>query len=152
MARLLVRDGVHHGVAEFEVRRRRDVVQVAHVELGADRLAAALELEIDGAADGVVGHLFERLELRDQLAVHAHQHVAGLQRAVGGTAGQHFVDHQHAGERRERLARRLFGFLGEAEAAQLVVRRVVEHHLQRAARHGLARLDEIERAFHAPER
>ena len=58
------------------------VVQVADVELGADRLAAAFELELDRAADGVVGHLFERLELRDQLAVHAHQHVAGLQRAV----------------------------------------------------------------------
>ena len=122
------------------------------LSLALDRLAAALELEVHRAADRVVGHLFERLELRDQLAVHAHQHVAGLQRAVGRAAGQHFVDHQHAGERRERLARGLFGFLVEAEAAQLIVRRVVEHHLQRAARHGLARLDELERALHAAQR
>ena len=127
-------------------------MQVADVELGGDGFAAALQLQVHRAADRVVGHLLERLELRDQLAVHAHQHVAGLQRSVGGAAGQHLVDHQHAGERGECLARGLFGFLVEPEAAQLVVRRVVEHHLQRAARHGLARLDEVERAFHASER
>ena len=44
MPRHLVRHGVHHGVAELEVGRGRDGVQVAHVELGVDRLAAALEL------------------------------------------------------------------------------------------------------------
>ena len=143
---------MHHGVAELQVGRGRDVVQVADIELGGDRFAAALELEIHRAADGVVGHLLQRLELGHQLAVHAHQHVAGLQRAVGGAARQHFVDDQHSGECRKRLACGLFGFLGEPQAAQLIVRRVVEHHLQRAARHALARLDEIERAFHAAQR
>ena len=51
MARHLVRHRVHHGVAEFEVRRRRDRVQVAHVELGGDGLATALELQVHRAAD-----------------------------------------------------------------------------------------------------
>ena len=50
------------------------------------------------------------------------------------------------------MARGLFGFLGEPQSAQLIVGRVVEHHLQRAARHGLARLDEIERVFYASQR
>ena len=143
---------MHHGVTELQVGRGRDVVQVADIELGGDRFAAAFEFEVHGAADGLVGHLFQRLELGHQLAVHAHQHVAGLQCAVGRAAGQHFVDDQHAGECRKCLARGLFGFLGEPQAAQFIVRRVVEHHLQRAARHGLARLDEIERALHAPQR
>jgi hypothetical protein len=152
MARHLVGHRVHHGVTELEIRGRRDGVQVAHVELGRNGLAATLELEIHRAAYSVVRHLLERFELRDQLAIHAHQHVTGLQRAVGRTARQHLVHHEHAGERGKRLARGLFGFLVETEATQLVVRRVVEHHLQRAARHGLARLDEFERAFHAAER
>ena len=152
VARLLIGHGVNDGVAELEVGRGRDLVQVADLELGGDGFAAALELQVDRAADGVVGHLLQRLELRDELAVHAHQDVAGLQRSVGGPAGQHLVDDQHAGERGECLARGLLGLLGEPEAAQLVVRRVVEHDLQRPARHRLAGLDEIERALHASER
>jgi hypothetical protein len=143
---------VHHAVTEFEIGVGRDRVQVADIELGVDDLATALELEVHGTTDVVVHHLFERLEFRDQLAVHANQHVAGLQRAIGRSAGQHFADDQHAGERGERLARGLLGLFLQAEPAQFVVRRVVEHHLERATCDGLARLQHLERALHAAER
>jgi hypothetical protein len=152
VTRHLIRHRVHDGVTELEVRRRRDVVQVADVELRGDRLAAALELEIHGAAHVVVDDLLERLELAHQLAVHAHQHVAGLQCPVRGTAGQHLVHDQHARERREGPARGFLGLLIEPQAPQLVVGCVVEHHLQRAARDRAAGLDHLEGTLHAPER
>jgi hypothetical protein len=101
MPRLLIGHGVYDGIAEFEIGRGRDGVKITDAEFGDDGFPAAFELEIDGARNRIVGHLLERLEFGHQLAVDAHQDVARLEGSVGRTAGQYFVDHEHAGERGE---------------------------------------------------
>ena len=150
---MLVGHGVHHRVAELEIRRRRDVVQVADVELGADRLAAALELEVHGAADAcrrVTCSSGSNSET--SLPFTRTSTSPGCSVPSAGPPGSTSLTTSMPVSAGNALRADFFGLLGEAEAAQLVVRRVVEHHLQRAARHGLAGLDELERALHAPER
>ncbi len=70
-----------------------------------------------------------------------------------GRARQHFAHDEHAGVRREGLARPPTSVAGvQPEATQLVIRRVREHGLQRAARGRLALLNQLQRALHATER
>ncbi len=127
-------------------------MQVAHGQRLLDPFAAALDDDLDLAANGVVEDFLERLERGHELAVDVGEDVAWLQLAFGRRAGQHLVDDQHAGEVGARLAR---GFLRgglQAEAHQFVVRRVAEDGLQGAARNGLAALDQLQRTLHATER
>ena len=152
VSRHLVRKRVHHGIAELEELRGRDRVQVAYGQRLLDLFAAALDDDVDLAADGVVENFLERQERGHELAVDVGEDVARLQLAFGRRARQHFVHHQHAGEVGARLA---CGFLRDgpqAETHEFVVRRVVEDGLQGAARHGLAALDQLQRALHAIER
>ena len=100
-------------------------------------------------ADAVVEQRVHRVEVRHRLAVDRDQHVADRELAVGGRARLDLGDDQHAGARWRGLARLLLGRRREPEAPQLIVGRVAEHGLQRAARHRLAGLDLLERAHHA---
>ncbi len=127
-------------------------MQVADRQRQRHALAAALDHEVDRPAHGRVHDFLQRLEGRHELAVDVRQHVARLQLAGRRRAGQHFVDHQHAGEVRPRLAR---GFLRaglQPEAHEFVVGRVLENRLQRATRHRLGALQALEGALHATER
>ncbi len=146
VTRLLIGQRVHHGLAELDVLVGGDGVQRLHLERVAQGLVAALDLHLDLVADVIVEHVLEREKLRNRLAVDRHEDVAGGQHAVGGRSGLHLIDHEHAGELRIRRAHARLGLCAQSQAAQLVVRGVLEHRLERAARHRLARIDEFERA------
>ncbi len=51
MTRLLIRKGIHDGVAEFGVRARRDGMQIGDGHLRRNRLSAAFQFELHLAAD-----------------------------------------------------------------------------------------------------
>ena len=83
------------GLLGAEVGERQAGEEVAiHTERrrphqrGNDGAVGVEEGELDGAADGFVGDLLQRLEFGHEFAVHAHQHVTGLQGAVAGAAAQ----------------------------------------------------------------
>ena len=152
VSRLLVGERVHHRVPELRVGARGDGVQIPDREFRGNGLAAALQLHFHLAADAVVERLLEGLEAAHVVAVQAHQDVPGLQHLLAGTAGQHLRHDQHAGVARKLLAHGALGAAGEPQALELIVGGVVEDGVERAARHGLALLDELQRALHAPER
>ena len=127
-------------------------MQVTNRELGGNRLAPALQLDLHLPPHCGVERFGEGLELRDVAPVQAHEDIAGLQYVVTRRAGQHACHHQHARVLRKRLAHRCFGGTRQPETLQLVVGRVIENGVQRAARHRLALLDELQRASHPSQR
>ena len=149
---LLIRERVHHRFAEFEVLIGRDGAQGLHVKRMLQRHRTALHLDLDLGADVRIEHVLEGEEFRHGLAVDRHQDVAGRQHAVRGRPGLHVVDHQHARELRIRPAHARFGGGVEPEPPKLIVGRVLEHGLERAARHGLALVDVLERPHHRRQR
>jgi len=75
---LLIRESVHHRIAEFRVGARGNRVQISHRQLRGYELPTALELHLDLATHRGVQHLLERLELRDEVPVDSQQDVTGL--------------------------------------------------------------------------
>ncbi len=144
MPRLLVRQRVHHGFAEFDVLVRGDGAQGLDLEPRAARLAAALYLYIDLPFDVAVEHVLEREEFRGGFAVDRHENIARRQHPVGRRSGLHVRDHQHAGQFRIGAAQPRFSVGIQAEAPEFIVGRVFEYRLQSAARHGLSRIDELQ--------
>lgn len=109
------------------------------------------DVEGDGAADGVVEGGLERHEGQARRPIDPEQHVARLQtRRRGRTLWQHLRHHEHPALRSVR-AHPPLDFPRQAEPHGLVVRLVCADHLERAARHRLAGLDERERPCGAVE-
>ncbi len=122
MPRLLIGQGVHHRLAEFDEFVRGDGAQGQHIQIVLQRLAAAPHFHFDAPAHAIVEHVLEREELRDGLAVDRHQDIARRQNPIGAGTGLHVIDHQHAGQLGIRLAHAGFSAGVEAEPLQLIVR------------------------------
>ena len=143
---------MQHAVADLEVAVREERVKVADLEALREAGAAALELEADLGADGIVEHRRERVEVGHYAAADADQDVADGDAAVCRRPRLDLRDDQHAGARREGLACPCLGRGLQPQPAQLVVGRVLEHGLQRAARDGLAGTNQVQGPNHAIQR
>ena len=143
---------MQHAVADLEVFGGRDRMQVLHRERHVALAAATDDRDLDLPADAIVEQRVERLEIGHRLALGRDEDVADRELAVGIRARLDFGDDEHAGARRRRLARLRLDGRRQPEAPQLVVGRVTEDRLQRAASHRLLGLDQLERAHDAPER
>ncbi len=150
--RLLIRQLVEHAVAVFDVFGGSDLVQVVDGQRVLDPHAAALDRHLHLFADGRVELHRKRHELRDQLALHLDQDVAGLELVRRGRLRDHLLDDEQPRLVRVRGAHARFRLAIEAEPAQLRERLVDELRLERAARHGLVVLDLRQRDLHAVER
>ena len=146
--RLLVRQRMHHRLAEFDVFVGSNGAQGFDVDRMTQRGTATLDLDLHRTTHRIVEHILEREEFRYRLTIDAHQDIAGAQHAIRGGARLHIVHHQHAGKLGVGLAHARFGVGIEAEPAQFIVRRVLEYRLERTPRHRLARVDELQRPHH----
>jgi hypothetical protein len=152
VAGALVREVVEHAAADLEEAGRGDRVEVVDDRAHAQGLAAALDVEVDGLADAVVEGGLERDEPGDALAVDASRMSPGSSRPSVTPPGRRFSTIEQAGGLGRGVADGLLARGAQAEAAQLVVRRVHEGRHQGAARDVQAGADALEREDDAVER
>jgi len=143
---------MHDGAPDLDVGRWRDRVEIGHRHRDVDPLTAALERELDLAADGIVERTLELDERRRELALDLEQDVAGLERPVARTLGNEVVDDQEPLFVGARLPDGGFGLRAEVETRQLVERLRHKDGLERAARDGCAAPNQLESSDDAVER
>eukprot|EP01136_Pigoraptor_vietnamica_P045742 Opistho-1_new@24079 len=152
VARDRVRQRMEDAAAHLEVARRHDAVKVLHGDPRCNGLAAALDIHDNLLANGVVQHPLEYHERVDALVLHAHEHVAGLQRTVARALGNGLVDDEKSRGKGIVEAERGLRARAHAKPPHFVVGKIAEDRLESAARDRHALLDEVKRTHDTVQR
>ena len=143
---------MHHGFPELDVFIGGYRAQGLHRQRMPQGVGATLHFHLNRLADMIVEHALEAEELGNRFAIDGDENISRRQYPGGTGSRLHVVDHEHAGQFRVCLAHTGLGVRIQPKPPQFVVGGVLEHRFERATRHRLAGLDELQRSHDCRQR